>query len=258
MQPRNPREPNFDMIWTRPERRGRDQREPLTRERIVRAAIELADERGLDGLSTRAIAARLGSGPTSMYWHVPSQADLYELIVDQTIGEIAVPDSPCGGWRQDMRELAWDTLAMLTRHPWLSMLGIQPGLGPNTRRYAEFAIKVLLAAGLDHDTAIQATAIINNYVIGFAGRRAAWQQLKHRAGIAEHWDGRLDDYLAQAMATDLSLAEHFRTRARLTDDASFELGLDCVLDGIAGQLVATAGHNHAAIRPTAGGDLVDP
>ncbi|MGH2896687.1 MAG: TetR/AcrR family transcriptional regulator [Solirubrobacteraceae bacterium] len=228
--------PDHPLIWTRPER-PRTRREPLTRERIVRAAIELADERGLEGLSTRAIAARLGSGPTSMYWHVPTQADLYELIVDQAIGEVPLLDSPSGDWRADMRHLAHGALAMFTRHPWLSLLGIQPGIGPHSRRYGEFAVDVMIAAGVDDDTAIQATAIINNYVIGFAQRRAAWRQLKDRVGPNQDLDARLNQYLAELEVSDPSLAEHFRTRSRLTDDANFNLGLDCVLEGIATQLL---------------------
>jgi AcrR family transcriptional regulator len=229
--------PDADLIWTRPER-PRRRREPLTRQAIVGAAMQLADARGVDGLSTRAIATRLGTGPTSMYWHVPTQADLYELMVDEAIGEIALPAAPSGDWRADLRALAGGTLAIFTGHPWLAQLGVQPGVGPCSRRYGEFAIAVLTAAGVGHEAAIQATAVVNNYVIGFAQRRAAWQQLAHRVGLAPEWDARLDRYLAALSDTDPALAEHVEVRSRLVDDDNFALGLECVLDGVAGRLVA--------------------
>ena len=86
----------LDLIWLRPERTARDQRPALSRAEIVRTAIEIADEQGLEAMSTRGIAARLGSSPTSLYWHVPSKADLHELVFDAVMGEIELPEPLCG------------------------------------------------------------------------------------------------------------------------------------------------------------------
>ena len=203
----------------------------------MRAAIELADQHGLEGLSTRAIADRLGSGPTSMYWHVPTKADLYELMIDAVIGEIPLADSQAADWRQEMHDLARGTLAALQRHPWSPLLGIQPGLGPNTRRYTEFSLNVLLSAGLDIARGIGVLAIINNYTMGFALRWAAWEQLKHRSGVAGKWDEYVGHYLNQTDATDPVLASYVKSRITLTNNENFELGLDCLLDGIAQHLI---------------------
>jgi AcrR family transcriptional regulator len=230
----------FDSIWTRPERTDRARKPPLTRARIVQAAMELADERGLAGLSTRAIAGRLGTGPTSMYWHVPTTADLYELILDAVIGEIALPPrQDAGDWRTAMRSLGLATLDVYVRHPWAAMLGIQPGIGPATRRYGEYAVQVFAGAGVTGDDAIAATAIVNNYLTGFVLRRSAWEDAKDRSGGREDWSGRFEEYVASVGEQDPELAAYLQTRAQLTSTEQFVLGLDCVLDGIGRRFVGT-------------------
>src|SRR5260370_2247387 len=142
-------QPATDLIWLRSDSGARDQRPALSRDQIVRAAIELADEHGLDAVSTRRIAAALGSGPTSMYWHVPSKADLYELMFDAALGEVELPGPASGDWQDGLRALARSTHLMLQRHPWLMLLGIQPGLAPSTRRYADCAMRLLGPLGVD-------------------------------------------------------------------------------------------------------------
>jgi len=143
-------QPATDLIWLRPDSGARDQRPALSRDQIVRAAVELADEHGLDAVSTRRIATALGSGPTSMYWHVPSKADLYELMFDAALGEVELPRALSGNWQADLRALARSTHLMLQRHPWLMLLAIQPELGPNTRMHLtsndsfEFGLDCLL------------------------------------------------------------------------------------------------------------------
>jgi AcrR family transcriptional regulator len=226
--------PEIDLIWLRPERGGRDQRPALSRDQIVRTAIELADERGLEAVSTRRIAARLGAGPTSMYWHVPSKADLYELMFDAAVAEVELPEQPSGDWQADLRALAHGTHLMLRRHPWLMLLGIQPGLGPNTRRYGEHGMRVLGRLGLDPRARTEVLAALNNYIFGFAHRETARDQLIKRAGLTEQqWQQRLRHYAADTHHHDPDLARDAETRMHLTSDHSFEFGLDCLLDGIA-------------------------
>lgn len=227
-------EAGFDMIWVRPRREARSARQPLSREQVVKAAVELADERGLDGVSTRQIASRLGVGATAMYWHVPSKDDLHELMFDAVMGELELPEQPSGDWRADLRTLARQMHALCVRHPWLVLLGIQPGIGPFTRRFGEFGIAALARAGLDHDQAVSVLATVDNYVFGFAHRRTAWEQLRRRAGFTEQgWAQRLDRYLDRARREDPELAAHIATRMRLVSEDSFEQGMECLIHGIA-------------------------
>lgn len=227
------------MIWLRDSAAQPDKSAPLSREQIVRAAVDLADEGGLDAASVRRIAARLGAGATSLYWHVRSKNDLYELMFDAAFADPAFPAEPTGDWRRDLAMIARVSHQVLNRHPWLVLLGIQPGVGPNIRRYAEFATRVLEPLGLDRLARTEVLAILNNYLLGFAHRQSAWTQVRERAGLTdEQWQDRLDRYLARARETDPVLAADIETRLHLTSDQSFELGLECVLDGIAARFAA--------------------
>lgn len=233
--------PGFDLIWTRPQRGRPGQRPPLSREQIVRAAIELADEQGLNAVSVRRIAAQLGSGATSLYWHVRSKADLHELMFDAVIGEADLPE-PTGDWRADLRAVTRASHAVLRRHPWMVLLGIQPGLGPNTRRYGESGMNILARHGLDRRARSEVMAVLNNYITGFAHRRTAWDQLRQRAGLTgQQWEERLQRYLAKARDSDPELAADIESRLHLTSDASFEAGLDCVIEGIAARFLQDQG-----------------
>jgi AcrR family transcriptional regulator len=224
----------FDLIWARKGRGARERRPALSREQVVKAAIELADERGLEGMSTRRIAARLGTGPTSMYWHVPSKDDLHELMFDAAMGELELPERPSGDWRADLRALARLMHALLGRHRWLVLLGVQPGIGPNTRRYGEFGIAALAGLGIGRERAVGVLAMVNNYVFGFAHRQTAWEQLRRRAGFTEQdWAQRLDRYLARARREDPELAGDIEARMRLASEDSFDSGLECLIEGIA-------------------------
>ena len=232
-------EPNFDMIWPReslqPPQPGKP---PLTRDQIVAAAIGIADEQGIDALSIRRIATRLGVGATTLYWHVKSKDDLFELMYDSTTAEIELPE-PTGDWRADLRDLALRTHEGHVRHRWLILLGIQPSIGPNLQRYADYVNRVLGPVGLGLQARTDTMAILNNYIFGFAHRETAWERLRERAGLTgDQWQERLDNYLEQARGTDSELAALIQSRLYLTSQDNFELGLECVLDGIDSRLVA--------------------
>ena len=246
-------QPAIDLIWLRPDSGPRDQRPALSRDQIVRVAIKLADEHGLDAVSTRRIATTLGSGPTSMYWHVPSKADLYELMFDAALGEVELPGALSGDWQADLRALAHSTHVMLQRHPWLILLGIQPGLGPNTRRYGEYGMRVLGGLGLDPEARTEVLAALNNYILGFAHRETARDQLIKRAGLTEQqWPRRLRHSAAHTRDRDPELARDIESRMHLTSNDSFEFGLDCLLNGIALRFLDDAtrrGEHAAAAQP---------
>jgi AcrR family transcriptional regulator len=232
-------EPEFDFIWLRESPGAAEKPAPLSREQIVQAAIELADEGGIDAVSIRRIAARLGVGATTLYWHVRSKSDLYELMFDAAFSELPLPE-PTGDWRKDLREVTLSGHEIFRRSPWLILIGIQPSVGPGIRRFAEWSLRVLEPLGVDRQTRTDILAIINNYMFGFAHRQTAWLQLRERAGLSEQqWRQRLDAYLARARSDDPALAADIESRLHLTSEASFELGLDCVLDGIAARLLVS-------------------
>jgi AcrR family transcriptional regulator len=229
-QPEPP--PGLDMIWLRPSERPQAKPPPLSLDQIVRTAIELADEGGLDAASMRQIAAKLGAGTTSLYWRVKNKSDLYELMFDGAYGDVDFIE-PTGDWRADLRALARTRREVLQRHPWLVELGIQPGIGPNVRRFGDIGMSIFAGLGLDRQTCTEVLAVLNNYLTGFAHRESSWAQLRRRAGLSEdEWQQRLDDYLEQMREVDPGNAVDIENRMRLASDHSFELGLNCVLAGI--------------------------
>jgi AcrR family transcriptional regulator len=215
-----------------------DARAPLTRERVLRAAVALADERGLDALTMRELGTRLGVEAMSLYNHVANKDDLLDGMVDLVVGEIDLP-SPAAGWREAMRQRALSARSAFSRHPWASALvDSRESSGPARLRYFDWVIGTLRRAGFTLETALRAYSLLDSYVYGF-GR----QQLNTAAG---------GDASAEEMAEAFALAlppgeypylreavEH-AARAGYDDGADFAFGLDLILDGLERMLDRTA------------------
>lgn len=237
-----------DLIWFRRPRARRGPEPTLSRDQITKLAVELADVGGLESVSMRKIAASLGVGTTSLYWHVLSKDDLYELMVDEVIGEIRLPRSS-GDWLRDLRKVAVSSYETYHRHQWIVQLGIQPGLGPKTRRFGDVALRLLEPLGLDLPTRIGVLATLNNYIFGFIHREVAWEQLRQRSGLDEdEWPAQLRGYLDSASEEGDGLAAQMEARFGLVGRESFAFGLDCVLDGIAVRFNSDHLADHSADR----------
>ena len=182
----------------------------------------------------RRVAGELGAHAASLYWYVASKDDLYELMLDAIMGEVELPQQHNGDWRAALRAVTRSRHAVLSRHRWAVLLAIQPGLGPNTQRYAEYILGVLRGLGLD-ETGVVANlaALLNNYLLGFAHRATAWEQARQRSGLSERqWAARLHRYLDQVSAGDADHGRLAAARMELHTERSFEFGLERVLDGI--------------------------
>jgi AcrR family transcriptional regulator len=130
--------------------RGRGEpRSGLTRDAIVTAAIEVLDEEGLEGLSMRRVAERLGTGAASLYWHVADKEQLTHLLLDRVMGEIELPDPDPSRWQEQIREFAYAGREMFARHRdvALASLGRVP-MGPNLALIGEWLLAVLRGAGV--------------------------------------------------------------------------------------------------------------
>lgn len=128
--------------------------EQLSRERVVAAAIVIADESVSGEITMRAIASRLGSrSPMALYRYVGSKDGLTDLMVDEVYGEITVP--PPGDWRSCLREMGASAWAAVQRHPWFARLAFsRPPLGPNALRLYDGALAAVDELGLDAATRI--------------------------------------------------------------------------------------------------------
>lgn len=128
------------LLWRDEQPRTRGPKPGLTVDRIVAAAIELADAEGLAAVSMRRVAERLGVGTMSLYTYVPSKAELVDVMYDTACGEVERA-GPAGGWRARLEAIARANWDLYRRHPWMLrvMAMSRPPLGPNS------------IAGYDHD-----------------------------------------------------------------------------------------------------------
>src|SRR6266542_3604472 len=225
-----------ELIWFRRPRGRRGPVPTLSRDQITKAALELADAGGLEQVSMRKLASKLDAGATSLYWHVQSKDDLHELMVDEVIGEISLP-RPSVDWIADLRAIALASFETYREHRWIVLLGIQPGLGPKTRRFGEVALRVFDPLELELSTRVNVLAALNNYTFGFIHREFAWEQLRERSGLSdEEWNARLQTYLEEASERDAAIAQQMGERFGLARRDSFEFGLECLLDGVAASI----------------------
>ncbi|SEF77099.1 regulatory protein, tetR family [Nonomuraea solani] len=227
-------------VWARP-RREREQ-PVLNRESIVAEAVRLLDEEGADNLSMRRLGSRLGAGATSLYRHVASKDELFELAVDEVYGELPLPDA--GEWRATATEVARALRAVILRHPWMAAKLGEAGLaylGPNMLRQSEYMLSVFETAGLSLEEADQAVSTVTAFVLGVSTSEAAWLSMVARSGqSAREWAERLWP------AAERAVQDYPRLRALYAaqrgDDASktgqdaFEYGLERVLDGLQSRL----------------------
>src|SRR6478735_2158893 len=124
----------------RGQQRRRDASQALSQEQIVRAAIAIADALGSEAISMRRIAAALGAGAMSLYWHVASKDELLEMMIDQAFAEMDLPDDTPNDWQTRLRIIAIETRKVFKHHPWIASVGpIGISFGPGFLRHAEFS-----------------------------------------------------------------------------------------------------------------------
>ncbi|NYI05441.1 TetR/AcrR family transcriptional regulator [Allostreptomyces psammosilenae] len=223
------------LVWERPEPPNRPAPAPLSRERIVRAAIQLADAEGLDAVSLRRVAAALDVRPMRLYGYIASKEELLDLMVDAAHAEIR----PSGdGWREVLRSLAEATRRAVHEHEWLAdLLGGRPQLGPGALASGESVVAAL--GEVDVDDVMPVVSAVNAYVIGAVRREIAERRAERASGMDERrWQASLGPYLERAFATGRfpALATVVRDAAHLDADQTFRIGLDLLLDGIGARL----------------------
>jgi AcrR family transcriptional regulator len=141
---------------------------PLTRDRIVRAAVGVADTGGFHSLSMRNLADRLGTAPMSLYRHVANKEDLLDGMIDIVFGEVAFRSE--GDWRSAMRQRAVSMHEALRRHPWaIGEMESRRRAGPENLRYHNDTMACLREdAGFSFPMAVHAYSVMDSYIYGFA------------------------------------------------------------------------------------------
>jgi AcrR family transcriptional regulator len=230
------------LVWERPEPPSRPAPSPLSRDGIVRAAIELADADGLDAVSLRKVAAALGAGPMRLYGYLSTKEELLDLMVDAVYGEIPPPEPAGQDWRATLRSLAHRTRHAARRHEWFAdLLGGRPHLGPHALAHLEASLAALAGAPVfdDIDAVMDAVRTVNAYLVGAIRGEITERRAERVIGVDEHqWQAASSPYLNRMLATGRypTLAGAIQDATHLNVDATFDRGLDYLLDGIAAQL----------------------
>ncbi|GII00374.1 TetR/AcrR family transcriptional regulator [Planobispora takensis] len=250
---------SLKVMWGGREKPTRGPRPGLSVERIVEAAIRVADSEGLAALSMRRIATELGVGTMSLYRYVPGKNELVDLMLDAAYGEGLEPgrtpeqeaEALRGkGWRAGLEEIARGSWALHLRHPWILQVSqARPVLGPSSIKGLEIALRVLDGIGLDEFEMMKMITLVDGYVTGTA-------RIIVEAGQAAKQTGVSDEQFWQAQEpfmTRLLDDARFTTLRRVADagvfadvsgadpsagDDGFEFGLQRVLDGIEAYVTA--------------------
>ncbi|RCV50921.1 TetR/AcrR family transcriptional regulator [Marinitenerispora sediminis] len=224
-------ERSTEMLWEpQPE-----PRRSLNLERIVRAAVELADAEGLAALSMRRLAERLGFTTMALYRHVPGKAELLTLMRERVHGETEADAGPAraAGWRAELEVWARDELAMYRRHPWLAESDDARHVpGPHTVGRFERALEIVARTGLPPAHVVAAVNLVGGFVGSTARQAAAEARMRRRTGVSdeEWWQDR--DSLFAHLDRYPTLSRLYREGAYDTPPDPFEFGLQRVLDGV--------------------------
>ncbi len=202
---------------------------PLTRERVLRTAVDLADGSGLGSMTMRKLAAELGVEAMSLYHHVANKDDILDGIIDVIAAEIDLSDK--GAWKTSTRHRAISAQQTLLRHPWAGMLWVSRlNLGPARMRYMDVALSTFRKGGLAEGLTHHAYHAIENHILGFT-----LQQLSFGVDMSD-----LDELGKQFLRDlpadeypDLALHVHQHMEEPVDkDETEFEFGLRLILDGI--------------------------
>jgi AcrR family transcriptional regulator len=204
-------------------------RTPLSRERVLRAALVLADKGGVEALSMRKLAQELGVEAMSLYNHVANKDDILAGIVELVSREIEPPPDDAE-WKPALRRSAISAHDALLRHPWASSLRMgRRGANPTTMQHADAILRTLRRAGFSPDLTYHAFHTLQSHVSGFTLQELNFpydaDRLKKMATRFLR-DFPTDEYP--------DLAEHVRQHIEPRDEhkGTFEFGLDLILDGL--------------------------
>lgn len=208
-----------------------DPRVPLTRERVLTEAVAMADETGIETLSMRKLAQRLGVEAMSLYYHVSNKDDILDGMIDIVVGEIELPERS-SDWKHVMRRRAISAHAVFARHPWsIALMESRTNPGPATLRYYDAVIGSLRSGGFSVSMAAHAFSVLDGYIYGFGLQEMSLpfegeEQAHDVAGdLLESFP--IDEYPSlHELIVDHALQPGYDYAAE------FEWGLDLILDAL--------------------------
>jgi AcrR family transcriptional regulator len=229
------------LLWRTHEPPARGPKPGLNVDRIVRAAIEIADAEGLAALSMRRVADRLGVGTMSLYTYVPGKAELIDLMLDMIYGETARPPRVDGGWRGALEQVARENWALCHRHPWMLYVSIgRPLAGPHETAKYDHELRAVDGVGLSDVEMDAALRLVLGHVHAAARSSIEKAGVEHASGMtdAQWWRKhaplleKVVDAGRYPIAARVGEAVGVEFDAAFSPEYAFEFGLQRILDGI--------------------------
>jgi AcrR family transcriptional regulator len=202
---------------------------PLSRDRILNAAVAVADRGGFDSLSMRNLAKELGTAPMSIYRHVANKEDLLDAMVDVVFAGM-YPPAIRGDWKTELRKRGVSAREALRRHPWaIGLMETRMNPGPASALHHNATMGCLREAGFPFRDAIHAYSVLDSYTYGFAlqEKTIPFETPEEAAEMAEVTVGVMGDdypYLAEVVSEF--------NKSEFVYAEEFEFGLDLILDGL--------------------------
>ncbi|MDA0182593.1 TetR/AcrR family transcriptional regulator [Solirubrobacter phytolaccae] len=207
-------------------------REPLTRERVLGAALELADGGGFESLSMRKVAAAVGVEAMSLYNHVANKEDLLDGLVDIVFGELEAPEPGAADWKDALRRRAHSMRDVLNRHRWaVGLMESRVAPGPENLRFHNATMGCLREAGFGFREAVHASSVLDAYIYGFAlqERSLPFDTPEEHGAVIEVKQAAIPDmtpfpYLVEVMTEMATAGYDYATE--------FAFGLELILAGL--------------------------
>ena len=206
-------------------------RTPLSRERVLRAAIDLADRGGVEALSMRKLGQELGVDAMALYRHVRGKDDLLDGVAEVIVGQI---ERPIEGedWKATLRGLAMAARRVMLRHPWARQVLEERGTsGPAALAHIEAVLASLQAGGFSIDVAHHALHVLDSRVFGF--NQALFEDSAPADPSPEVAAAMVRALAGYPRIVELAQSvSHEGILGRCDDDVEFAFGLDLILDGL--------------------------
>ncbi|MFC5923299.1 TetR/AcrR family transcriptional regulator [Micromonospora vulcania] len=233
----------LELLWRDPSTRGhqRGPRQGLTVDRVVAAAIEVADAEGVQAVTMRRVAQALGVAPMSLYTYVPGKAELLDLMLDTVYAQMARTDLSNKPWRIRVEAVAQENRDLYERHPWAATISTsRPPLGPGLMAKYEHELTAFAGLGLDDVEMDAALTYLLSFVQASARSAAEAAAIQRDSAMSdEQWWAVNAPFLAHVFdetkyptATRVGAAAGAAHRGAYSPTHAYEFGLQRVLDGL--------------------------
>jgi AcrR family transcriptional regulator len=224
----------------RPDSETPARRVPLSRDRVLRAAVAIADAAGIGSLTMRSLAQELGVKPMALYYHVANKDEILDGIVDLVFSEIELPSAD-GDWRSEIVRRANSARRVLGRHPWaIGLMESRKTPGSATLRHHDATIGTLRAAGFSVEMTAHCYALLDSYIYGFALQEASLP-FEGAGTVADVAEPMMQQFPADAYPHLVEMTTEYVLQPGYDFGNEFEFGLGVILDAIASSLSDNSG-----------------